>query len=160
MTCTIISTGEELLTENKNEYEPPYPQIKAELQMLISGLYAQGYDTFYCSGEYGIPLWAAEIIILSEQSCAGLQLHIVMPYEEQAAHWSEELRDRWFRVHEKADSVTLASTRFHPDYYSETDRMMIEKSDLLVICGKETDLPDAARYAEMQGIEIFRASVM
>lgn len=36
----------------------------------------------------------------------------------------------------------------------------IEESDLLVICGKEDNLPDAVKYAEAQGVEIFRASVL
>lgn len=46
MTCTIISTGEELLAENKNENEPPNPMMKGKLRELIWGLYCQGYDSF------------------------------------------------------------------------------------------------------------------
>ncbi len=160
MTCTIISTGEELLADNKNEYEPLYLRIKAELYMLIGGLCSQGYDSFYCNCEYGIPLWAAEIIGSLKQLRDNIQLYIVTPYEEQAVQWTEEHRDRWFRVHERADSVILAGTQYHPDCYSQADRMMIEKSDLLVICGKEDNLPDAVKYAEAQGVEIFRASVL
>lgn len=35
MTCTIVSTGEELNLVCKNEHEPPYPEIKARLHEKI-----------------------------------------------------------------------------------------------------------------------------
>ena len=47
MTCTIISTGEELKLVCKNENEPPYPEIKAKLREKIWELYCKGYDRFW-----------------------------------------------------------------------------------------------------------------
>lgn len=159
MTCTILSAGEELLSENKNEYEKPYIQIQAELYVLLDGLYAQGYRSFYLNCEYGIPLWAAEIILAMKRLRGDVELHIVMPFEEQAVRWQEDIRNRYFRVHERADSVTMASRQFHPDCYSQAERLMIDKSDLLVICGSEGALPGAGQYARSQETEVFYAAV-
>ena len=54
--CTIISTGEEIMQNCKNEYEPPLADIKGKLREIIWGLYCNGYDSFYLNCEYGIPL--------------------------------------------------------------------------------------------------------
>ena len=62
-----------------------------------------------------------------------IKLHIVMPYEEQAAKWSEEYRDRYFAVHEQADSVELFSCRFYEDCYKDADKEMVSRSDRAVI---------------------------
>lgn len=83
MTCTIISAGEELLLDNKNEHEPPYPMIKEKLRELIWELYCKGYHCFYVNCEYGVPLWTAEIIAALKMY-NDITLNIVLPYEEQS----------------------------------------------------------------------------
>ena len=55
MICTIISTGEELLSECRNEHEKPCVKIKNQLREMIWELYCQGYTGFYVNCEYGIP---------------------------------------------------------------------------------------------------------
>ena len=132
MTCTIISTGEELLAENKNESESPYLMIKAKIHKLIWELYCQGYDNFYVNCEYGIPLWAAEFIT-ALKLYNEITLNIVIPYEEQSVKWTEEYRDRYFRIHEKADHVILVNTKYHSECYNEATQIMVNESDLLII---------------------------
>lgn len=139
--------------ENKNESEPPYPMIKAKLRELIWGLYCQGYDNFYVNCEYGIPLWVAEFIT-ALKLYNDITLNIVVPYEEQSVKWAEEYRDRYFSVHEKADSVILASTQYHPECYRTAEKIMIDKSELLIICGKETELSDTYKYAGYQDVKV------
>lgn len=104
--------------------------------------------------EYGMPLWAAEFIVYLKP-LNNITLSVVVPFEEQAVRWTEEYRNRYFRVHEKADNVTLASTQYHPSCYREAEQMMIDESDLLIIWGKPNSLPDKYRYAESQGVEAF-----
>lgn len=153
MTCTILSTGKELLSENKNENEQPYLRIKAKLYILLDDLFSQGYDCFYLNCEYGIPLWTAEILCAFKRSHS-IKLHIVIPYEEQAATWQEELRNRYFRVHERADSVTMACTHYQPDCYSIAEHLMADQSNLLVLCGEPDDFPSSAQYAEMHHTKV------
>lgn len=156
MTCTILSLIEVPL--GINEHEPPYTNMKAEIILLVSGLYAQGYSRFYVNYEYGVSLWTAELLAALKRS-VGMELYIMTPYEEQAKDWPEEYRERWFRVHERADSVTMVCTQHEPDCYARADRRMIEASDLLVICGKEDAAPEAVQYAQAQGVEVFCTSL-
>lgn len=134
MVCTIISDGGELLRQCKNEHEKPYTEIKEKLRQIIWELYKCGFDTFYLNCEYGVPLWAAEIIC-AMKIYSDIELHIVTPYEEQAVNWCEEHRERYFKVHSKADGVVMASTQYYDGCYEKADDMMIAESDLLAVFG-------------------------
>lgn len=153
MTCTIISDGSEILQNSQNEREQPYIKIKKQLREAVGELLFEGYDTFYVNCEYGVPLWAAEII------CAlklynSITLNIIMPYENQAANWCEEHRERFFKLHAKADSVVMLDTQYYSDIYEIADEIMIDKSDLLAAFGRNSDETYAADYARKNKITV------
>lgn len=153
MICTIISDGSEILQNYKNEFEPPYTEIKKQLREAVGELLFEGFDTFYVNCEYGVPLWAAEIIC-ALKAYNNVTLNIVMPYENQADNWCEEHRDRFFNVHAKADSVVMADTQYYSDIYEIADEMMIDESDLLVAFGKNSNKSYAAVYARKKNVAI------
>ena len=134
MICTIISTGEELNILCKNEKEPPYPEIKSKLREKIWEIYCRGYNSFFMNCEYGVPLWCAEIISVMK-IYNDIELHISMPYEEQATNWVEEFRERFFDIHAQADSSKIISHQFIPECYDMADEYMIKHSDLLLVVG-------------------------
>lgn len=150
MTCTIVSDGSELLHKYQNEHEKPYPEIKERLREIIWTLYCNGYDTFCTNGEYGVPLWASEIIC-SMKMYNSMTLNIVMPYEEQALGWLDEIRERYFKVHAKADKVILKNHVYRDGCYDEADRIMIDDSDLLAVFGAKDSKSYAAEYAKKIG---------
>jgi len=153
MTCTIISSGDEFRTLCRNESEQPFFGIKVKVQEKIWEPYQKGYDRFYVNCDYGTPMWAAEFI-LNLKAGNRIELHIMTPYEEQSTKWPEELRNRYFDIHEKADSVTLAHTQYHPFCYYETDKRMIDESDLVLIFGDNGSITWAEKHAQKKGIPI------
>ena len=153
MTCTIISTGEERNLVCKNEFEPPYPEIKAKLREKIWELYCKGYETFWLNCEYGVPLWCAEIII-ALQMYNDIELNIAMPYEEQSTNWVEEHRERFFSAHENSDHVEIISNRYSDACYELADEHMIEESELLLVVGKNADKCYGTGYAKIRSIKI------
>lgn len=159
MTCTIISTGEELDLVCKNENEPPYPGIKQKLFDKIWELYCIGYDSFWVNCEYGVPLWCAEIITaLSLHN--DIKLQIAMPYEEQSTNWVEEFRDRFFAVHSLADSVELIAAQYDDECYDRADKYMIDASDMLLIVGSRPERPYISDCANESGIQIQRLRLL
>ena len=130
MTCAIIKKSL-VNTGFINEYEQPYSKIKEEIRDTIWKLYCEGYTEFYSNCEYGVSLWAAETIVALKMY-NDIKLHIVMPYEEQAVNWSEEFRDRYFAVHERADTVTIISNHYTEDCYELADKYMKEQVDRCV----------------------------
>ncbi len=123
--------------------------ILAKLMQLI----ADGCTEFMVNCERGVPLWAAEAVCLLKQHCA-LQLHLVIPFEEQCRDWSECERNRYYAVHALADTVTFASKPFTPDCYSEAERRMAEQSDLILLFGSQEEPFQLMRYANANHVEI------
>lgn len=146
MKCAVISSGNELRLKEKNENEIVYIKIKAKLRERIWQFFCNGYNEFYLNCEYGVPLWAAEIIC-SLKMYNDITLHIFTPYEEQARLWQEEYRDRYYAVHEIADYVTLLSTHYRNDCFDITDKAMIDKSNMILYFGHPTDKCYAHNYA-------------
>lgn len=158
MTCTIISDGKEIHASHRNEEEPPMVYVKNHVFILIQRLLAGGYDSFYVNAEYGVPLWAAEMLIAFRQFNK-ITVHIVIPYEEQTTEWSEDLRDRYFAVCEAADSVEIAATRYTTDSMELAERRMIDESDMLMICGENGSKAAAVQYAAKQEVEAVYCSI-
>lgn len=153
MVCTIVSGGSELSPNIQNENASPYLEIKQRLREIIWELYCGGYDTFWLNCEYGVPLWAAEII------CAlklynDIELNIAMPYEEQAARLCEEYRDRYFTVHSKSDRVVIVNTQYHNGCYGEADETMTAEADLLAVFGEKGSCAFAESCAKKNKIKI------
>ena len=151
MVCTIVTTGEELKLVCKNEYEPPYPQLKAKLREKIWALFCQGYDRFFVNCEYGVPLWAAEIICALKMY-NDIELYIAMPNEEQSVNWPESFRDRYFSAHEASDEVIAINNAYCDSCYDEADEYMIEHSDTVLVCGDYNENLYSVRLAKESGI--------
>ena len=152
MTCTIISTGDELNLACKNENELPYPEIKAKLREKIWELYCKGYDSFWINCEYGVPLWCGEIISALAMY-NDMELNIAMPYEEQSTNWVEEHRDRFFKIHAESDNVDIISHQYTDNCYELADEHMIDNSDLLLVIGSCNNCYGST-YAKKRGINI------
>ncbi len=157
MTCTIASDGSERCIPHQNEYEAPYPAIKRSLLSAIQTLFQEGCTDFYVNCENGIPLWAAECICLLKKTEA-VRLHIAVPFEEQSAFWNEDVRDRYFRLHRLADSITFVHTRYAETCYHDTDAFMTEHSDLVLVFGSPSPDLYITDYARNEGIQVKYAS--
>ncbi len=159
MTCTIVSNRNEQNWKCKNEHEMQYIVLKMAILNCILEMYRKGYTDYYLNCENGIPLWTAEII------CAlkiynKISLHLVIPYEEQSANWHEEIRNRYYQIHEKADSVKYASFQYHPNCYNTADRIMIDNSDAVIIFRALQEKTFAEKYAEKTKKTVFAIPIL
>ncbi len=159
MTCAIISNGDEKLIPNKNEFEEPYITLKRTLREIIWKIYCNGYTDFYVNCEYGIPLWTSEIICALKYYNS-INQHIIIPYEEQCSKWCEEWRNRYYSVHEQADSVVLASAHYFDNCYDNADKIMIDKSDTILVFGKQYDGLYATNYTKSKGKRIIYFNIV
>ncbi len=150
MICSIITDGLELSSKCRNEHETPILKVKDKLRDTIWQLYHEGYDEFYTNCEYGIPLWAAEIIA-GLKMYNNITLNIVVPFEEQCRDWAEHDRDRYYAVHEKADNIIFACSEYEDTCYDLANEIMIDLSELVVISGNNET---SERYAKNNGTPI------
>lgn len=150
MTCAIITDGSEL-KKFKRESSSFVQNIKKELRTCIFALRVMGCDSFCVNCEYGIPLWAAEIVCEMKRQ-ESIKLHIVMPYEEQAAGWSEKLRRRYFDIHESCDSVRMVDTHYSDSSYAKAEDMLLKSCDMVLICCEKENELYAYGYGEKYGV--------
>lgn len=154
MTYTIVSTGYEKEFALKNEFEEPCVTIKQKLCDIIWEAFTGGVDSFYVNCEYGIPLWAAEIVCALKKY-NNIYLYVIVPYEEQCRDWNENLRDRYYTVHEKADSVEFLDAQYYEDSYEEADKIMADNSDMVCIFGKNYTEAYISSYVSKEKIMSF-----
>ena len=106
--------------------------MKMELAQQIMVLRQQGVTRFSVACDYGIGLYAAEIINALRNDEPELMLFCVTPYEEQATKWTPELRERYFDMLIKCTHMTAASLHKQPDAQLEAYRTIIRQSDMVL----------------------------
>ncbi len=147
MICAI--TEQQGYTEHFNDPAT----LKQILATELLHLYSMGYTEICVNCEYGVPLWTAEAVCMLKQHL-DIRLHLVVPFEEQCREWGEAARNRYYAVHEKADSITFAGTHLTPNCYQAADRLMADKSDLILVFGDGQEPPCLAQYAKENGVTL------
>lgn len=134
--CTISGSSVHELPYGMDEEHPDCISLKLALSEKITELCNNGIIDFYTNCEYGFSLWAAEAIVgmrgFREKPA---RLHIVVPFNEQVSKWHKEVRERYFKLHETADSVTVYSDSHYKGCYYDADRYMLNNSITLLTDG-------------------------
>ena len=106
---------------------------------LISGM-ATGVDT-----------WFAEIGLK-----AGIPVHAVIPFKEQASCWSLEEQKHYSSLLKCVKSITVVSNRPTTKSYFDRNILMVEKSnECLAICNdSKSGTSHAIKIAKEQGIPV------
>ena len=140
-------SSEKELSLRGNEYEEPFITFKKELWAVLKGLYAKGYQRFITTAEWGIPLWAGEMLVELRTQNPDIMITIIVPYEEQATDWLEYQRDRYYKLHQDADEVILLNTQWCETAEEDALAYALEQSDLLFVFGKPEDNLQAIQLA-------------
>ena len=77
-------------------------------------------------------LYAAELINVLREDDPELMLFCFTPYEEQAAKWTPELRERYFDMLVKCSHMTAVYTHKQPGAQLEAYRTIIRQSDMVL----------------------------
>jgi uncharacterized phage-like protein YoqJ len=145
--CTLSGSSVDDLPFGQDEEHPDCIALKLAIGERILELHDHGISDFFANCELGLPLWAAKAVIASR----GLRpnepprLHVVMPHERQANRWSADIQERFYNLHEAAESVTMLRTQYTVDCYSEADDFMLKHSVVLLADGGNTELLNHAK---------------
>lgn len=126
-----------------------------DISIKIEKIYRSGVHDFMCSCEKGIIMLSALAILdLKKKFNNNIGLHIVMPFENQADNWSEEIRRQFFTIHEFADSVKILSPHRNASVhkiYTDCNKYIIDQSTCLVTDKNNELIP----YALSKSIDVF-----
>lgn len=156
--CTLASTDDKNMKFSGNECEKPVITLRKNLIGFIYELLRNGVTDFYVNSEYGIPLWAAEIII-GMKMYNDVRLHIVAPYKGQCQGWPEEWRNKYYRTHEKADSIKFIGCQYSQDCYKKAYEIMADASRCIYVFGYNSEDSYIVGYAEEKGKNVIRVDM-
>lgn len=127
--------------------------MKLELAQQIMVLRQQGVTQFYVGCDYGVGLYAAEIINVLRDNDPELLLFCVTPYEEQATKWTPQLRERYFEMLTKCTHLSAVSLHPQPDAQLEAYRAIIRQADMVLavydpLCARGNTADRAIQYAQ------------
>ena len=61
-----------------------------------------------------------------------ITLECAIPYERQAAYWSEPLRNRYFSIAERCDRETMLQRQYTPDCLRKRNQYMVDRADIVL----------------------------
>jgi uncharacterized phage-like protein YoqJ len=146
--CTVFGSSVDELPFGQDESHPDCIALKIAISEKILTLHDQGISDYFTTCELGLPLWAAEAVIASRtlRPENPPRLHVIMPHEKQAHRWSADVQERFYNVHEAAESVTMLATQYTDNCYQDADNFMLNRSVLLLTDGGNAELLNLARH--------------
>jgi uncharacterized phage-like protein YoqJ len=148
----------EWLYSDGNQLSAPIIQLRALLLNEIMQRAARGYDTCFCIAERGADIIFGDMVMwVKATTHPTLRLICVIPHEGQATAWSDEWRDRYFKLVDRADDMVLMSHRNTHDCYQKSYRYMVDNATALLAVYDGRQPGDSAytvEYARSKGREV------
>ena len=126
--CAILGHNPMRFAWGFDEEAAECHDMKMELAQQIMVLRQQGVTHFSVACDYGVGLYAAEIINALRNDDSELMLFCITPYEEQATKWTPALRERYFDMLIKCTHMTAVSLHKQPDAQLEAYRAIIRQA--------------------------------
>lgn len=104
----------------------------ARLRTVVAELYQRGYRQFLSGMAVGFDLAAAEAVLALRETCPGLRLVAVVPFEGQESRFSAADRERYARVLAVADKRIVVCRCYRRDCYARRNDFLIDHASVVV----------------------------
>lgn len=129
VTCCFTGHRPMKLPFGLDESHPKCNQLKTILKAEIERVITEHHVCQFITGmALGVDQICAEIVLDLKKKYPQVVLECAIPYEEQAAQWSPEQRERYFTIVEKCDKETMLQTRYTKDCMQKRNRYMVDHS--------------------------------
>ncbi len=135
-----------------DDYREIYYKTKEEIEELIK----KGVNKFICGGAMGYDLMCGELVLYMKKLHKNIKLEVAIPHRNQTARYSAVDKERYKRLLEEADKVTLVSYSATRDCYHKRNRYMVGNSSYVIVyCTKESGGTYYTReYAKKKGLYV------
>ncbi|MCJ8006636.1 DUF1273 domain-containing protein [Lederbergia wuyishanensis] len=115
--------------------DPAVEYIKKALCKALSQLAEEGMEWVIISGQLGVELWAAEVVIDLIPVYPELKLGVITPFLNQEENWKEENKELYESVLMQADYVDSLSKQPYTDpwQFRNKNKFFVQKSDCALI---------------------------
>ncbi|GAA0371505.1 DUF1273 domain-containing protein [Bacillus horti] len=141
---------------------PGFPYIKRALEQRLRVLIDEGLEWVIISGQLGVELWTAEIVLELKQEFPDIKLAVLTPFLNQEQNWKEEKQEYYRGIVNQVDYVNSITKREYegPWQFKAKTEFLLDNSDaLLLLYDDEKEgspkflLEEAKKRAEKEGYE-------
>ncbi|GGF84145.1 UPF0398 protein YpsA [Paenibacillus albidus] len=114
---------------------PGIPYIKKALYARLRPLVEEGVEWMITPGQYGVDLWACEVIIQLKQEYPGLKLGIITAHAHPEEKWKEEKQNEYRQIIAGADYYGAVSNMPYDGswQFRARDDLLFRKSDGILL---------------------------
>ena len=130
--------------------------IKRDLEDAIKSAISNGYSTFITGMAYGVDIWAGEIVVRLREANPDLHLIAAVPFSSFYARGSNDWKERYEALLEKADFVKVICPSYNAGAYQRRNEWMVDHSAhvIAVFNGEKSGTKNTIDYAKKRGVEI------
>ncbi len=160
-TCCFTGHRPEKMPWRDNESDPRCAALKQRIRDALEALYMDGYVHFMCGMARGGDMYFCEEVLRLRSEHPEVTLEAVIPCEEQAIHWPEADRHRYFRLVADSDRETLLQSKYTDGCMEKRNKYMVDRSSALIAAFNGTigGTMQTVNYAKKSGIRIIDVGV-
>ena len=153
--CSFTGHRIRMLPWKTNEQDPRCLALKEELAARLEGIYMAGYRHFVCGMALGCDMYFAEAVIALREKHPDVSLEAAIPCGDQPERWSLEHRQRYNRLIDSCDKVTVLQISYSPGCMMKRNKYMVDKSSMLLACfnGESGGTMNTILYARRNGVK-------
>ena len=124
-TCGLISSSSDTVSR--------IPKLRIAIRNEIERLIKQEkVNRFLCGMNLGGELLCAEIILELRQYYPHITLESVFPYENQAEHWTEAQRDKYYEIASQCNEENLLEYHYDDQCLYRQKKFIADSSDIIL----------------------------
>lgn len=146
---SVSFTGHRIINES-------IEKVANDTFLLIKELCGNGYDTFLSGMAEGFDLIAAEMVLKAKNEFPNIRLIAVKPYPKQTYSFSQENKNRYSIISEKADHTVMISENYYDGVFFRRNDFLVENSTSIIcyFSGERGGTMYTVRKAKKQGLHI------
>ena len=143
-------------TGHRNIDRDDYYKVMFLLQKTLEEKINEGYKYFCAGGAQGFDTLAAMTVLKLKEKYPQIQLHLYLPCMDQAENWSEDAKEKYEMIKQKANLISYAKQSYTADCMLERDRSLIDKSSLCIAYYKKdrTGTAYTVNYAKSNNVPV------
>lgn len=147
-----------------NEKHPGIRIIKKAIENELRNLINEGLEWIVISGQLGVELWTAEVVIGLQEEFPHLKYSVITPFLGIEKNWNEERQEKYAFILGKADyAATITKKPYEaPWQFVVKDKFIIQHTDALLLVYDEEHEGSpkylkrlAEKYMEQNEYELF-----
>ncbi|WP_335869667.1 DUF1273 domain-containing protein [Bacillus sp. 2205SS5-2] len=118
-----------------NAKDPAITYIKQAIKKELRDMLDEGLEWVLISGQLGVELWGAEVVLQLQEEYPHLQLAVLTPFQKQEEKWNEQNRELYESITINADFFDSISHKPYesPQQFRQKNVLFLQKSDATLL---------------------------